>query len=246
MLLIQSPELSPRESLAMDELLLDKAVAGEMGESLRLWSAPRHYIVLGRNCNVHEECHLGRCRQEKIPIVQRISGGGTVLQGPGCLNFSVILDARRDPRLADIKESYQVILGRIVRGLQAQGIAAGLRCCSDLAIGDLKISGNAQFRRRGFLLHHGTLLCGFSLGRIGRYLKHPPKEPSYRQGRKHGAFITNLPLDEAQTTSCLQTLFGPFGGEWAMGDSDRERLGQLAAMVPIYSHAMGMMIQLGD
>lgn len=246
MLLVETLGLSPRESIAMDELMLDKAVAGEVGETLRLWSAPRHFIVLGRNCTAEGECHLGRCRQEKIPIVQRISGGGTVLQGPGCLNFSVIVDTHRDPRLADIKESYQVILGRIVEGLRAQGIDGGIRCCSDLAIGDLKISGNAQFRRRGFLLHHGTLLCEFNLRRINRYLKHPPKEPPYRQGRKHGAFITNLPLDEEQTKSCLHEAWGPYEGVWTLGEADRERLGRMAAMVPIYSHAMGMMIQLGD
>ena len=65
---------------------------------------------------------------------------------------------------------------------------------SDLAAAGLKFSGNAQQRKRDFLLHHGTLLYAFELGRVARYLRMPPRQPDYRQGRPHEAFLQNLAI----------------------------------------------------
>ena len=65
---------------------------------------------------------------------------------------------------------------------------------SDLAAAGRKFSGNAQQRKRRFLLHHGTLLYAFDLSRVGRYLRPPPRQPEYRAGRDHVAFLRNLDL----------------------------------------------------
>jgi lipoate-protein ligase A len=71
------------------------------------------------------------------------------------------------------------------------------RGTSDLALGQLKFSGNSIRLKRDHLLYHGTLLYGFPLGLIDRCLAMPPRRPEYRQGRPHRAFLTNLPLDAA-------------------------------------------------
>src|SRR5439155_24088632 len=57
----------------------------------------------------------------------------------------------------------------------------------------MKVSGNAQQRKRGYLLHHGTILYDFDIGQVDRYLQMPPRQPDYRSGRGHTAFIRNLP-----------------------------------------------------
>lgn len=213
MLLIDSPPLPPAESVALDALLLDRAIAGEIGDCLRLWTTERYCVVMGRSGKAEAECHEEACRRDGVEIVQRASGGGTVLLGPGCLNYSIILDTRNDPRLCDVKESYRIILGRIVAGLRAAGVAAAgnqarIECCADLALAGRKFGGTAQLRRRGHLLHHGTLLCGFEINLVERYLKHPPKEPPYRQGRPHGDFITNLTLTPDEAGRIVRKVFG--------------------------------------
>ncbi len=73
----------------------------------------------------------------------------------------------------------------------------GVRCCgtSDLAVGELKFSGNSARSRREHLLYHGTLLYDFPLGLIERCLAMPPRMPDYRAGRPHAGFVTNLPVD---------------------------------------------------
>lgn len=68
----------------------------------------------------------------------------------------------------------------------------GLAGTSDLAAGQRKFSGNAQQRKKRFLLHHGTLLYSLDFIRVARYLRLPPREPEYRAGRSHDQFLCNL------------------------------------------------------
>jgi lipoate-protein ligase A len=64
--------------------------------------------------------------------------------------------------------------------------------CTDLTLGPLKFSGNAQRRKSRALVFHGCFLLNFDLELIEAVLKHPPKEPEYRGHRSHRDFLTNL------------------------------------------------------
>ena len=66
------------------------------------------------------------------------------------------------------------------------------RGISDLAIDGLKISGNAQCRKRRALLFHGTVLYGMHISVITRYLKEPKRQPDYRTDRPHGMFLRTI------------------------------------------------------
>jgi lipoate-protein ligase A len=68
------------------------------------------------------------------------------------------------------------------------------RGTTDLALGDRKFSGNAQRRKRHWLLFHGTILYRFDLAFIERLLPLPARQPDYRHDRGHGDFLANLPL----------------------------------------------------
>jgi lipoate-protein ligase A len=184
------------ENLALDEALLLAAEAGEGEEVLRLWEWPRPAVVLGAGCRWRQEVEEAACRRDGVPILRRASGGGTVLLGRGCLVFSLVLRYDRAAELAQVRSSYAWILGRVVWALGIAGVApAGT---SDLALGGRKFSGNSQQRKRHHLLHHGTLLYDFDVALVGRYLRLPPKQPEYRQGRGHGEFLCNLDLPQAE------------------------------------------------
>jgi lipoate-protein ligase A len=126
-----------------------------------------------------------------VPVLRRASGGGTVLLGPGCLCFSLVLGYDHAPGLNEIPASNRYVLARVARAL-APVVSAVVEGTSDLAVGAEKFSGNAQQRKRRFFLHHGTLLCGFDLALLARYLNPPERQPAYRRDRPHGAFVTNL------------------------------------------------------
>jgi len=182
------------ENLALDEALLLAAEAGQGGEVLRLWEQPSLAVVLGAGCKLAEDVDETRCQADGVPILRRSSGGGTVLLGPGCLCFSLVLAYERSPLLREVPFSYVFILERVreaLSGLLPNIERAGI---SDLMARGFKLSGNAQQRKRHFLLHHGTLLYDISLERISAYLRIPQRQPDYRDGRSHGEFVCNLPV----------------------------------------------------
>ncbi len=195
------------ENLALDEALLLEAETGHGGEMLRLWEWPRPAVVLGSGCRLAEDVQEGACAADEVPILRRSSGGGTVLLGAGCLLYSLILSYSRDPALGEIRSSYRFLLDRIGRVL-AEGVGpieqAGI---SDLTFEGRKFSGTAQQRKRSYLLHHGTLLYAFDLSLLPRYLRQPARQPGYRAGREHLAFVRNLPLPAAELRLRLRLLW---------------------------------------
>src|ERR1039458_9324222 len=82
---------TPEENLACDEVLLDLCEAGASDELLRWWTPPQYFVVVGYANKADIEVNLAFCRQFNIPVLRRCTGGGTVLQGPGVLNYSLIL-----------------------------------------------------------------------------------------------------------------------------------------------------------
>lgn len=181
------------ENLALDEALLLEAESSDSAEILRFWEWPSCAVVLGSGGVLADDVDEPACEGGGIPIARRSSGGGTVLLGPGCLCYTLVLSLSRSPELAGIRSSYCHILGRIRDALA--DVSAGITCAgiSDLALAGRKFSGNSQQRKRTHLLHHGTLLCDFDLALVSRYLRLPARQPDYRQHRSHADFLTNLP-----------------------------------------------------
>lgn len=204
------------DNLALDEALLLEAEAGAGGEVLRVWEWPAPAVVLGSGGKLADDVDEAACRADGVPILRRSSGGGTVLLGNGCLLYSLVLAYDRSPLLREIPFSYGYILDRIcaaVDGLLPNPTQAGT---SDLAADGQKFSGNAQQRKRDYLLHHGTLLYNFDLSRMGRFLRQPERQPEYREGRGHEAFLRNLPASPDTLKQALRLAWGamPEPADW--------------------------------
>ena len=202
---------SPTDNLALDEALLDACESGEAGPDgvLRFWESPVHFAVLGYSDKAAVEVRTELCRRDGVPVLRRCSGGGAVLQGPGCLNYSLVLPIPKDGPLRDISRSNGHIMGLHTRALTP---LLGPELCqqglSDLALGNMKISGNAQRRRRRFLLFHGTLLHDFNLPLIERFLPMPIRQPDYRKNRSHLEFLTNVPVSAEKLKKALADCWG--------------------------------------
>jgi lipoate---protein ligase len=195
------------ENLALDEALLLAAEAGEGGEVVRFWEWADPAVVLGAGGSVAIDVDEAACATDGVPIHRRASGGGTVLLGRGCLLFSLVLAYDRAAELRDVNASYRWILGRVRDALRPLA-AAELAGISDLAVGGLKVSGNAQQRKARYLLHHGSLLYAFEVQAVGRYLRAPEREPAYRAGREHTTFVTNLAADGEMLRRLVAGAFG--------------------------------------
>ncbi len=197
---------SPAENLALDEALLDEAEAADAPlETLRFWEAAKPAVVLGRSSRVAVEVRGETCREEGVPVLRRVSGGAAIVAGPGCLMYSLVLSLRLRPHLRNIDRAHAHVLDTIVAALAEAVPEIARRGTSDLAIGDLKFSGNSVRCRRDSLLYHGTLLYDFPLDQIERFLAMPPRQPDYRQKRAHEAFVTNLPLSAEAIRDALRS-----------------------------------------
>ena len=185
---------APGENLAFDETLLDGVERGAIPNTLRFWESPAPFVVLGVSQKLAEEVDEAACQAGGVPVLRRPSAGGCVLQGPGSLNFSLAIRYDDYPESITIRRSYCWILPGIARVLKKHGVEARHSGVSDLAVGDRKVSGNAQKRRKHGMLHHGTLLHKADTAAMARYLREPADQPDYRQGRTHADFVQALPL----------------------------------------------------
>ncbi len=202
------PDLSDTaEQLALEELILDQIGDSANPEGcLLLWEQRETCVVIGLGNRLHTEVHPDRCRQDGVPIYRRISGGGAVVQGPGCLNYSLVLPIDHAPELQSVTSTNQFIMGRISECLtKAEDLEISVRGDTDLVHRDRKVAGNSQKRTRNTVLFHGTLLLDMDLDLIPRYLPMPSRQPDYRAERGHLDFVSNLPMSMSACRNAIRS-----------------------------------------
>jgi lipoate-protein ligase A len=196
---------SPAENLAADEFFLDAAENGGGGEIILFWEPRETFVVVGYANKVATEVNVAACEAKGIPIFRRCTGGGTVVQMRGGLNYSLILRIDEVGETRNITTANQFIMEknrRAIATLLPQS-AISVRGHTDLCVGDVKFAGNSQRRRKNFLLFHGTLLLDCDLTLISELLLMPSLQPAYRASRPHKEFITNLNLPAPAVKAAL-------------------------------------------
>jgi lipoate-protein ligase A len=212
------PHQSPAQNLAADEALLDWCEAGHGDETLLFWEPSETFVVVGYANKVATEVNVAACEAKGIPIFRRCSGGGTVVQMPGGLNYGLILRITETSPTRNITTANQFImeknraamemLARVtpcapVGGQRTARPTINVRGHTDLCLDNLKFAGNSQRRRKNFLLFHGTLLLGCNLALISELLRMPSLQPDYRASRPHEKFVTNLNLPAEKVKAAL-------------------------------------------
>ena len=217
---------SPEANLAFDEAILEamdtgeSPSAGETGslddpqewELLRLWEMPHRCVVIGRSSKIAQEVHVESCRRDGIPVLRRMSGGASIVAGPGCLMFSLLISLNKRPSCRALDEAHREVMGRVREAVQAALVDAGLEMqvaiqgVCDLTIGNRKISGNALRIKRHWMMYHGTVLVNMPLEWISEYLATPPKRPEYRGDREHSRFVTSLAEQISQSDTTIERL----------------------------------------
>jgi lipoate---protein ligase len=204
---------SPAENLACEEALLGACDENGGEEVLRFWEARETFAVVGYANKIATEVNVEACAAKGVPIIRRCSGGGTVLQGAGCLNYALILRITDDGPCRTITSANQFIMERNRAAIEtlflkseignrkSEILASGH---TDLALNGRKFSGNSQRRKKNFLLFHGTFLLNFDLALVSEFLRMPSLQPDYRSSRSHNDFLINLNLPADQVKAALQ------------------------------------------
>lgn len=146
-------------NMAIDEAVMLAMKAGEAPPTFRIYRWSPSAVSIGTFQGMNEEVNVDYCKRNGIDVVRRVTGGGAVYHDyEGEITYSIILP--KDHRLVpkDIIKSYEILCNGIVVALAKLGIDAQFVPINDIVTGGKKISGNAQTRRYGTVLQHGTTL----------------------------------------------------------------------------------------
>ncbi|MEI6580415.1 MAG: lipoate--protein ligase [Eubacteriales bacterium] len=122
-------------------------------------------IIIGRNQNAYAELDMDYVAENAIPVIRRLTGGGSVYHDLGNLNFTFITNG------ADGLADFKVFLKPITEYLCSIGLDAEFSGRNDILLKGMKISGNAQANYKGRVMLHGTLLFSVSLSVLAKALK---------------------------------------------------------------------------
>ena len=175
---IDNPPAEAAWNMAVDEALLLSALEGKSPPTIRFFQWKVRSITFGYTLKVDDELNVALCREREIPFVRRITGGGVVFHGCD-MTFSVTFPRDLAPDTSSALDSYRFINEIFLRALSSLGIKASLlsregneknagvdsrNVCFvepttyDVLYDGRKLVGNAQRRRKGWVLNHGSML----------------------------------------------------------------------------------------
>jgi lipoate-protein ligase A len=172
----------PHFNLASEEYLLHNRK-----EDFLILSVNDPAIIIGKHQAAHREVNTQYVEEKGIPVIRRISGGGTVYHDRGNLNFAFIRQSEKGKQV-DFRFHTKPVIGF----LHSVGVEAVFEGKNDLTVDGLKISGNAEHVFRERVLHHGTLLFDVSLDNLRRSLKQKTENYSTRAVESNRTPVTNL------------------------------------------------------
>ncbi|HMD89085.1 MAG TPA: biotin/lipoate A/B protein ligase family protein [Anaerolineaceae bacterium] len=155
--MIRFQKFSAFMNMAIDEAIMESIRSGTSLPTIRFYGWSPSAISIGFFQGLLNEVNLDACQQAGVDVVRRLTGGGAVYHdSDGEVTYSILGPVEIFPQ--KILDSYRVICSDILFALQLLGIQANFEPINDLTVDGKKISGNAQTRRSGVLLQHGTIL----------------------------------------------------------------------------------------
>jgi lipoate-protein ligase A len=177
------------EPYAHDDALVT-ATRADGRARVAIYPFPEIAVVLGRGSDAEAELILGRVRADGVRVLRRRGGGCAVVLDPGNVIVTVALAI---PGLGEIRSTFDALTRWLIAGLERAGVE-GVRSdgVSDLVTGDRKVAGSCVHRALGLFIFSASLLVAPDVAHMSRYLAHPPREPGYRRGRAHAAFVASI------------------------------------------------------
>ena len=167
-----------------------KVQMGKANQRFFVWQPDRKYLILGRSNNSTQALYEEKVEEDKVLVMQRPSGGETVLLSPNMLVLAVHVPIVKG---LQSREYFIKCNQVIIDSLRDYGVQdLGTKGISDISIGEKKILGSAIYRGQESVFYHAVLNVKEDIALISKYIKHPTREPDYRKGRSHLDFVTSL------------------------------------------------------
>ncbi len=182
MLCLNLNTTNPCFNLAVDEFLLKNRI-----DEYLILGINSPSVIIGKHQVAHREADTRFVFENGIPVIRRISGGGTVYHDFGNINFTFIVNSVQGKQV-DFKRYTLPVL----EFLAEKGIKAVLEGKSDIKVNGIKISGNAEHVHRERVLHHGTLLFNSNLDDLRGSIRKDQSAYSTRAVQSNPSKVMNL------------------------------------------------------
>lgn len=182
MLIIDNHSTDPWFNLAVEEYLFRN-----FKEDIFITYVNTRSVIIGKHQNPLEEVNSRYLRENNIPLIRRISGGGTVYHDEGNLNYTIIRNTM-DGKQVNFRE----YTAPVISFLHKEGVDVYAGEKNEIRTGEYKVSGNAEHVFKNRVLHHGTLLFSADLEMMSACLERPAAEINSRAVQSNRATVANL------------------------------------------------------
>lgn len=181
---IYSDTTDPYFNLALEQFVFDNL--SNEHEYFILWRND-NAIIIGKHQNTAGEINAEYVQKKDIRVVRRLSGGGAVYHDLGNVNFTFITSTNTKKAF-----DFGTFCRPVMRALATLGVTAEINGRNDMTIDGKKFSGNAQYRKRNRVMHHGTILYDSDLSVLGAALTVPKDKIESKGLKSVQSRVTNV------------------------------------------------------
>jgi lipoate---protein ligase len=192
MLCLNLKSYDPFFNLAVEEILLKNSK-----EEYMILGVNDPSVIIGKHQSGHREVNTKFVDEHNIPVIRRITGGGTVFHDRGNLNFSFIRQSESGKQV-----DFRKFTKPVIDFLASLSIDARFEGKNDLKVGGFKISGNAEHVYHNRVLHHGTLLFRCSLEVLRNSIRKDTSKYTSRAVPSNPSSVMNL----YEMTNCIEEI----------------------------------------
>lgn len=195
---LNSGHLDAATNMAIDELLLKWHSEGKIPPTIRFYGWQKPSLSIGHFQNVDKTIDLKGVLKHQCDFVRRLTGGSAVLHDNE-ITYSIIVSEDHPKIPSSVNEAYYILSQGLLEGYRILGIEADFApytkqklksrsavCFESPAIYEMvvdgkKISGNAQTRKDGVLLQHGSIPMSFDADMLFDLFQFPSERVRERQ-----------------------------------------------------------------
>lgn len=195
---IHSAHHNAATNMAIDETLLKWHSQEKIPPTIRFYGWKRPSLTVGLFQNVEKTINFAKINEHNCDFVRRLTGGSAVLHDNE-LTYSIIVNEKHPKIPSTVSEAYYVLSQGLLEGYRLLDIDADfaiperdlLRNRSavcferpaiyEMVAGGKKISGNAQIRKDGVLLQHGSIPMSMNVDMLFDLFKFPSERMRIRQ-----------------------------------------------------------------
>jgi lipoate-protein ligase A len=165
-------------NMGLDEAILKMAIEKKSLNTLRLYKWKPSTASIGRHQSLSNEIDTKFAKDRGYNIVRRITGGGAVFHDENReITYSIVCPVKFLENLGAKKviEQFEIITQGVIMGLMIFGLKPekDVIHCPAILLEGKKFSGNAQVRKKGYILQHGTILLDIDPDLMYSVLKAP-------------------------------------------------------------------------